>query len=153
MRRVRFEIAGRGRGKDRPRNIHGQVRPYTPANTVEYERNVKVAARHAWPFAPTSNAIAILITVFVMRTESWPNWKHQLIDQGKVYPVMKPDGDNVEKMVWDGLNGIIWKDDVQVVDGRVRRAWRDRPGVLIEVTELDGYPSNIKIQPDTLDLK
>jgi Holliday junction resolvase RusA-like endonuclease len=147
VRRVRFQIPGYARGKARPRHIPGQVRPFTPAKTVGYEKTIANAGKEVWPFAPTSNAIMLIITVMVMPTESWPRWKHALIASGQLRPVAKPDLDNIEKAVSDGLNGVIWRDDVQITECRKVRKWSDSPGVFVEVIELDGYPSNIKQDP------
>lgn len=40
----------------------------------------------------------------------------------------RPDGDNLLKMVGDALNGIVWKDDGQIVDGRVRKFYHEIGG-------------------------
>jgi Holliday junction resolvase RusA-like endonuclease len=36
---------------------------------------------------------------------------------GEIFPTTKPDKDNVIKAVYDGCNGVLWRDDVQVVGG------------------------------------
>jgi Holliday junction resolvase RusA-like endonuclease len=46
------------------------------------------------------------------------------------------DLDNVVKAVFDGLNGVLWRDDVLVVDLRVRKRYAATPCVRVEVWEL-----------------
>src|SRR3989304_2546580 len=51
------------------------------------------------------------------------------------------DLDNLSKAVLDALNGVVWKDDRQVVELRVRKlpsAPKDSPCVLIEAWPLEG---------------
>jgi Holliday junction resolvase RusA-like endonuclease len=52
---------------------------------------------------------------------------------GEVLPTAKPDADNVVKAIFDGLNGVLWRDDVQVVDLRVRKRYSAAPAVRVEV--------------------
>jgi len=54
-----------------------------------------------------------------------------------VLPTTKPDADNVVKAVFDGLNGVLWRDDVLVVDLRVRKRYAATPCVRVEVWALD----------------
>jgi Holliday junction resolvase RusA-like endonuclease len=56
---------------------------------------------------------------------------------GEVLPTTKPDADNVVKAVFDGLNGVLWRDDVLVVDLRVRKRYAATPCVRVEVWALD----------------
>ena len=47
----------------------------------------------------------------------------------------KPDADNVLKIVMDGLNGVAYEDDKQVVDATVhKRSWTDAR-VMVDISE------------------
>lgn len=52
-------------------------------------------------------------------------------------PGKKPDWDKIARSVGDALNGICWRDDALVVDGRVLKLWTTEdvpyPGVRISV--------------------
>lgn len=47
---------------------------------------------------------------------------------------MKPDGDNLGKLIKDALNGVAYLDDAQVSDLSLRKVWSDheRTAVLLE---------------------
>ena len=67
---------------------------------------------------------------------SWSKRKQAMALAGTVYPTSKPDIDNVEKILFDGLNGIVWKDDVQVVDVVKRKRYGATPGVQMTIRML-----------------
>lgn len=41
----------------------------------------------------------------------------------------------MEKAIFDGMNGVVWKDDVQVVEVRKRKRYAETPGVVVIVKE------------------
>jgi Holliday junction resolvase RusA-like endonuclease len=45
----------------------------------------------------------------------------------------KPDIDNLVKAVFDAMQGIVYHDDAVITELRVRKAWSDCPGVVVEV--------------------
>ena len=56
---------------------------------------------------------------------------------GSHRPVVKPDTDNYIKSTLDGLNGLLWEDDNQIVDLIAHKYYSDNPRVEIEVTQLN----------------
>lgn len=50
---------------------------------------------------------------------------------GSHRPVVKPDTDNYIKSTLDGLNGILWEDDNQIVDLVAHKYYSDNPRVEI----------------------
>jgi Holliday junction resolvase RusA-like endonuclease len=56
--------------------------------------------------------------------------------RGAVKPTKKPDVDNMAKIVLDGCNGILYKDDCQVVDLRIVKIYSDNPRVEVEIKEV-----------------
>ena len=56
------------------------------------------------------------------------------------WPEVRPDGDKLERAVWDALKGLLIGDDAQVVEWSGRKLYADGrpPGVEIRVTEVGG---------------
>jgi crossover junction endodeoxyribonuclease RusA len=94
-------IPGRPVPKGRPRlGVRGRkVFVYTPPATVEYERLVGWAAK-ATGCKPTFGPVFVALDIYTRR---------------------KMDLDNVAKSILDGLNGIAYVDDDQVVELLVRK--------------------------------
>jgi Holliday junction resolvase RusA-like endonuclease len=50
-------------------------------------------------------------------------------------PIKKPDIDNLAKSVLDGMNGIVWRDDSQIVSLHVTKVYASGTGVDVLVKE------------------
>jgi Holliday junction resolvase RusA-like endonuclease len=59
-----------------------------------------------------------------------------------VLPTGKPDLDNTEKAVLDGMNKIVFRDDSVVCDVLKRKRYSETPRVKVWVRELDGHPAS-----------
>ena len=99
-----FTIYGKPQGKARPRFANGHT--YTPKQTTDYERQIKNAFRAAGGQMIESEGVIIEIDVYYKKTAT---------DKKKTSPTKKPDIDNICKIVLDGLNGVAYADDKQVV--------------------------------------
>ena len=84
--------------------------------------------------APTENPVALLVHAFLRIPESWSRRDREAALAGAIRGTSRPDWDNYAKIT-DALNGIVWKDDSQVVDGRVLKYYSDSPALRIEVRE------------------
>jgi Holliday junction resolvase RusA-like endonuclease len=78
---------------------------------------------------PVSVRLSIDLTV----PTSWSQKKQRDAIDARVLPTTKPDCDNTIKAVFDGLNGVAWRDDVQVVDLTVSKRYAKIPGVLVSI--------------------
>lgn len=136
---VTFTIPGEPQGKGRPRvgKIAGQARMFTPAKTVAYEGLIAHAAQQAMAGAPPVEcACAVQLSITVGVPASWSKKKQAAALLGQILPTKKPDADNVVKAVFDGMNGVVWRDDVQAVDVSVRKRYGSTPGVFVRVTQV-----------------
>jgi Holliday junction resolvase RusA-like endonuclease len=55
--------------------------------------------------------------------------------EGWIRPTKKPDLSNILKSAEDGLKGIVFVDDAQVVEIRTRKVYAHEPRVWIRITE------------------
>jgi Holliday junction resolvase RusA-like endonuclease len=137
---IAFTIPGKPQGKGRPRIVKiGEFsRLASPKETVAYEGLIAHAAMVAMGAAPRfETAVGCNVFIDCEVPASWSGKKQRQALAGEVMPTTKPDADNVVKAVFDGLNGVLFRDDVQVVDLRVRKRYAAVPCVRVEVWAMD----------------
>lgn len=133
-------VPGEPVGKGRPRVAMRGHRPsmYTPQKTADYEQQVKAEAEKSMcGSTPFAGPVELKLQVFTGIPKSYPKRKAEAARLGKIAPTKKPDIDNVVKAVCDSLNGVVWVDDVQVVDLHVTKRFGDEPCIIAIVTPLD----------------
>jgi len=112
-------IPGNPIPKARPRIVNG--RAYTPERTAEWEEIVRNTAMLQWTGRPLGGPLSILMHF------SRKNRR-------------RCDLDNLVKAVLDGLQGVVFADDWQIVTLAASKSVnRDDPGVEIEIEELAGW--------------
>lgn len=134
-----FTVPGQPYGKGRPRigKVGKHARLFAPEKAVNYESMVKVLAAQAMAGRPLlDGAVEVRMDIACQIPASWSQKKQAEAVAGRVFPTTKPDIDNVEKAIFDGLNGVAWRDDVQVVDVVKRKRYGRVPGVLVRIEAL-----------------
>lgn len=137
---ISFTVPGDPVGKGRPRATSrgGFVRMYTPEKTAAYERKVALIAAGAMVGKPLfAGPVVATITAVYPIPSSWPKKKRERAVVGDIWPTVKPDLDNVEKVLFDAMNGIVWNDDKQAVVVTKYKAYGVEPRVEIEVSEIE----------------
>lgn len=138
MSEITFTVPGNPVGKGRPRvgRVGGFARLYTPEKTASYESLVKLAGHQAMAGRELIlGAVAVRLDVCCPIPASWSGKKREQAARDEIRPTTKPDLDNVTKAIFDGLNGIVWKDDVQVVSAMVEKFYSHSPRVVVTVKE------------------
>ncbi|MBY4674305.1 RusA family crossover junction endodeoxyribonuclease [Burkholderia multivorans] len=139
-RRVVFIVPGKPVAKGRPRFVRRgpHVRTYTPEPTERYENLVKMAAREAMrDDEPYAGPVRLIVDIGVPIPASWSEKRQRAAAAGAIGATKKPDADNVVKALKDGMNGVVYGDDGQVVDLWVSKRYATTPGVRIEAIELN----------------
>lgn len=129
----RIIIHGEPQGKARPRWGNGQM--YTSKKTQDYEQqvcNAWMAAGHPM----FEGAVRVTITAYCGIPKSATKKKREGMERWEILPTKRPDVDNIAKIILDGLNGVAYKDDAQVVDLRVKKLYGTTPLVLVDVEEM-----------------
>lgn len=83
-----------------------------------------------------TGALRVGFAVVVEIPASWSGAKKRRALAGEVRPTVKPDFDNVSKMLTDPLNLIVWKDDAQIVESTFSKRYGEMPGAVITVEAL-----------------
>ena len=135
MKTVRFTIPGSPTGKGRPRSTR-TGHHYTPKQTRDYELAVKAYFAGAYPGRPPWPAgvpLRLTVVACVALPKSATKAAREECAWRGIWATVKPDGDNILKIVCDALNGVAWKDDAQVAE-MVCRKWRTTGEQRVEVT-------------------
>ena len=134
-RMIRLEIPGEPRGKERPRFANG--RTYTPQKTVDYENLIKTEYLRVFnPVAfPSGTPISMTVIVYFATPKSASKRAVQDMLSGASMPTKKPDVDNIAKVIMDGLNGLAYKDDSQIVDLEVVKRYASVAKVVVFIRE------------------
>lgn len=119
----KFVINGKPRPKGRPRFTYSG-RPYTPKETVEYERAVRKAYQECGG-GMFEGALSATVWCYFEIPKSYTKKRAEACRYNLERPMSKNYGDcdNLAKSVLDSLNGIAFGDDGQVVDLRVSKLW------------------------------
>lgn len=130
-----FTIPGKPRGKGRPR--FGRGRTYTDAKTVAYEKLVKASAIAAIsPMKPFSGPVAACLQFRISPPVSASKARKARLLAGSE-PITAPfDLDNLVKAVLDGLNGVAYVDDRQVVSLTARLVAHEIDGVDVIIKQV-----------------
>lgn len=109
----------------------------TPAKTLAYEGLVSTLAAQAMAgAAPMAGAVSMEAELLYSIPRSATKRFRTDALAGCAWPTKKPDADNVLKALCDGMNGVVFGDDVQVVDVRVVKRYAETPGVLVRVASI-----------------
>ena len=127
--KIKFTVEGEPFGKQRPRHNCKTNTTYTPTETKRHEQIIVWAYKGqcgAFRF-PKDECIDLQITAFMKIPKSVSKKNRQLMIDGVIRPTVKPDWDNIGKLVADALNGIAYDDDKCIVDAQVRKFYSEYP--------------------------
>lgn len=131
------EPVAKGRGKI-GRMANGRPVIFTPAKTRANENLIKMAAMAAMKGRdPIRGAVMVRVGVYIGFPKSMSKKKLLDAEMGLIRPCVKPDLDNFIKSCLDGCNTIVFVDDNQVVELEGFKMYRSKPGMRIEVTEIE----------------
>ena len=115
MEVITITIPGEMRGKGRPRfsGRGGFVRAYTDHKTASAETWVRACAVEQAGMVPLAGPISLSIAIAVEVPASWPKKKRA-----------------------DALNGIVWRDDKQIIRMDLRKHYAERAQTVLTVAEV-----------------
>lgn len=113
--------------------IGGRARNYTPADhpVNTYKAALMLAAKQQGA-RPKEGALCVDIDFYLPRPKRLMRRRDP---DGPIRHAVRPDKDNLEKSTLDALRGLLWRDDAQICDGRVRKWYTEKHGVpRVEIT-------------------
>ena len=112
---VVFTVPGKPQGKARARTTK-TGHTYTPEKTVMYENLVKTCFMESQPRQKWFDGEPLAVSIYARFSipKSKTKKEKQAMLQGYKLPTVKPDADNIAKVICDALNGVAYGDDTQV---------------------------------------
>ena len=132
---ISFDVPGEPKGKGRPRFClkNGKAYIYTPQNTKEYEENIKTYARlFKHIFRREMQLEAHIEAYYKIPKNTSKGIKEKMICR-IILPNKKPDIDNIEKIVLDALNGVLYEDDAQICKTISEKFYAEEPHLKIRI--------------------
>lgn len=129
---IQFVIGIEPVAKGRPRL--GKYRTYTPEKTRQFETELKQKFIKLYKAPPLLGALELIICFYLKRPSS-------ISEKKRPYPTVCPDLDNYLKAFLDAGNGIIYKDDAQVVRLMASKAYAPQghyPRIVFQLSPIDG---------------
>ena len=138
---VNFTVNGEPVPQSRPR-FTKQGHSFKAPKSREYENKVRDVARLVMQKnSPMRGQLRITVDFFMTIPKGMPKWVVPLATGKMVRPTKKPDTSNLLKAVEDGMNGIVYIDDSQVVEVVANKFYSNHPRADISI-EVIGYDIN-----------
>lgn len=128
-RKVTLTIPGEPVGWGRPTpvaRLNSAGEPFVMMVTQDQTRKAKAAVREAFKrkypnHKPWTGPVLIRFTAIFETPRSFNKALREAAARGALYAMKKPDKDNIEKLIKDALNGVVYVDDQQVMGGGIKR--------------------------------
>lgn len=120
-----------------------QHRPRCTKNGHVYDDQKLIKEQYRWQLKgqyrnePLTSPISLDITFHMPIPKGTSSIRKKEMINGMYYHIKRPDIDNLKKLVFDTMNGIIFKDDSQVAEVRARKIYSERPATIINVRSLN----------------
>ncbi len=136
MMMIQFAIPVAPVPKGRPRL--SRFGTYTPKKTKTFEDAVRVYARQAMGSQePLETALEAFLYFRVGVPQSYSKKRTEACLSGSERPITRNgDLDNLTKGVLDAFNGVIFKDDCQIVEMHLTKVYAEQPGIDVLIKEI-----------------
>ncbi|WP_079708105.1 RusA family crossover junction endodeoxyribonuclease [Paraliobacillus ryukyuensis] len=138
---IKFTIPGEPVAQGRPRagkTKYGKTVLYDPRKSKNYKQYIKLVASQHVPHKQIEGQISMHLKIYRQIPKSMTKKLRKASIDEIHRPTTKPDCSNIAKGIEDALNGMIYKDDSQIVDLHVSKFYSENPRVEVEIKVLDG---------------
>lgn len=109
---------------------------YTPKQTRNIVADIRLQSLENRPPEPLDGPLAVTVTVILPIPNLFSAKKRDKAIRGEVLPYKKPDLDNVEKSLWDALQGIYYTNDSRICRKNIQKIYGEQPGMMVEIEEI-----------------
>lgn len=139
MKLLEFTIPGRPQAWQRAGRNNRTGVTFTPKETARYENLVKhMAAQAMGPHPPLEGPLRLEVLIDLEPPRSWSEKRKREAVSGEIRATKKPDLSNLAKGIEDAMNGIVYRDDSQIVELVVTKDYADKPQVTVTVLNAGG---------------
>ncbi len=136
--KIQFQILGKPQAQERHRHsTTGKfVRTYDPS--AKDKQDFLLQAKQYTPKSPILGEVRIKVWFHMPRPKShYRTGKYAGILKDKykevVWHTVRPDIDNLQKFIFDSLNGVFWSDDSQICEIVAYKLYNEKPRTVIEI--------------------
>ncbi len=135
MGKINFIVPGKPFGKQRKVTNRSGI-TYMPKETLMYENHVRACFMTACKghLNPSADPLHAEIKAFFQIPDSWPKKRKKVAETEDMPCLLRPDIDNIEKIVFDALNGLAYNDDKQIYSVICSKYYSARPRVEITLS-------------------
>lgn len=107
-----------------------------------YDDQIKLKQGFQWQMKslyrgdPLECPLSLQITFFMPIPKSTSKVKKKQMINGVIAHIKRPDLDNLQKFLFDCMNGLIFKDDSQIVAIHARKIYAENPGTFVRIFPL-----------------
>ena len=115
------------------------VSVYSDSQTEKEERRIRweaAAVMASSDKALYTTPVKLYFEFYMPIPSSFSKRQLQQIEQGLLFPAKRPDIDNLEKLIMDAFNGVVYDDDKQVIEKYSIKKYSKNPGTIVTVTEI-----------------
>ena len=133
---IRIVVMGEVQSQLRPIFNSQTKEAVDPKKCREYKEKVSLTAKNYYTEEPLDEPLRVEIKIYMGVTESWSKKKKQQALSGELMPTYKKDLDNMTKGIWDGITGVVWKDDGCIVEYEVSKRYSSFPRAEIRIYKI-----------------
>lgn len=136
-KKIWFTVPGKIVGKGRPRfTVQGKfVRVYTPKKTKDYEDKISSCYQDKTTYK-SNKALRVKIFTYREIPKSTTKKLRQQFLEKTFLCTVKPDIDNIIKVVLDALNNVAYYDDIQVCQLAIIREYAENECLKVCIEEI-----------------
>ena len=136
-----FDIVPEPQGRPRFARRGKFVQTYDPPKSKKFKIELAELARKESTeqtfYASKHVPIEVNLRFYIPLLKSFNKNKREMALNGYLRPPKRPDLDNYIKGTLDGLNGIFWEDDGQIVELHAGKYYSDKPRIEMEIKEME----------------
>lgn len=136
-----FDIVPVPQGRPRFARRGKFVQTYDPPKSKKFKGDlarIAVKQENEQTFYASKHVpIEVSLNFYIPMLKSFTKTKREMALNGLLRPPTRPDIDNYIKGTLDGLNGVFWEDDGQIVELHAGKYYSDNPRIEMEIKEID----------------